>query len=113
MTNDAIEKFESMLTNGLDSAMLRLTLGNAYWKAGDLEAAIEHLSSSVQQKPDYSAAWKALGRVYADAGSLPEALAAYDSGLESARENGDKQSEKEIAVFRKRVLKALESNSQE
>ncbi len=104
-----IEKFEAMLTRGMDSPMLRLTLGNAYWKAKELERAAEHLNNAVQQKPDYSAAWKVLGRVYADDGKLPQALDAYDKGLACAAENGDKQSEKEITVFRKRVVKALEN----
>lgn len=98
-----------MLTKGMDNPMLRLTLGTAYWKAGELARASEHLSSAVQQKPDYSVAWKILGRVHADAEQLQLALEAFDKGLASAADNGDKQNEKEITVFRKRVLKALES----
>ena len=104
--NETIEKFEAMLVRGMDSPMLRLTLGNAYWKEKEFERAAEHLQSAVQQKPDYSAAWKTLGRVYADSGESQKALEAYDKGLAAAAENGDKQSEKEITVFRKRVLKA-------
>ena len=52
MSDDTIEKFEAMLTRGMDNPMLRLTLGNAYWKAGELERAAEHLKSAVQQKSD-------------------------------------------------------------
>lgn len=106
---ETIKKFEAMLTRGMDSPMLRLTLGNAYWKAQELDRAAEHLNHAVQQKPDYSAAWKVLGRVYADDGEFQHALDAYDKGLACAAENGDKQSEKEIKVFRKRVVKAIES----
>lgn len=109
MSDDTIEKFEAMLTRGMDNPMLRLTLGNAYWKAGELGRAADHLNSAVQQKPDYSVAWKVLGRVYADSDQYQQALEAFDKGLVSAADNGDKQNEKEITVFRKRVLKALES----
>lgn len=109
MSEDNIEKFEAMLTRGMDNPMLRLTLGNAYWQDKQLEKAIEHLKSAVEQKPDYSAAWKTLGRAYADGEQHQLALEAYDRGLECAAENGDKQSEKEITVFRKRAVRALES----
>lgn len=105
--SETIEKFEAMLVKGMDSPMLRLTLGNAYWKSQKFDLAAEHLQSAVQQKPDYSAAWKTLGRVYADNGEPEKALEAYDNGLAAAAENGDKQSEKEITVFRKRVAKVL------
>lgn len=109
MSDDTIEKFEAMLTRGMENPMLRLTLGNAYWKAGELERAAEHLKSAVQQKSDYSVAWKVLGRVYSDADQYQQALDAFDKGLSSAAENGDKQNEKEITVFRKRVVKAMQA----
>lgn len=109
MSDDTIEKFEAMLGRGMDNPMLRLTLGNAYWKAGELERAAEHLNNAVQQKPDYSVAWKVLGRVYSDAEKFQQALEAFDKGLSSAADNGDKQTEKEITVFRKRAVKALEA----
>lgn len=109
MSENTTEKFEAMLARGMDNPMLRLTLGNAYWQEGQLDKAIEHLKSAVEQKPDYSAAWKTLGRAYADGDQHQQALDAYDRGLECAAENGDKQSEKEITVFRKRVVRAMEN----
>jgi len=107
MSNDTIEKFEAMLAGGMDNPMLRMTLGNAYWKDKQLEPAIGHLKAAVEQKPDYSAAWKILGRAYADNEEHQLAVDAFDKGLECAAANGDKQSEKEITVFRKRAMKAL------
>jgi len=50
--------------------------------------------------------------VLADDGQLDKALEAFDSGLAAAKANGDKQVEKEIGVFRKRVVKQLELNDQ-
>lgn len=94
-----------MLAQGNDSPMLRLTLGTTYWKSGNLEQSIEHLEQAVLQKTDYSAAYKILGRAYMDAGRLHEATTAFENGLAAASDNGDKQSEKEINVFMKRLAK--------
>lgn len=106
-TMSQIDTFEGMLTRGQDSEMLRLTLGNAYWKEKNHTKAIEHLQFAVEQNPQYSAAWKVLGRVLADSGKPEEAKSAFESGLEAANKNGDKQTVKEITVFLKRVNKTL------
>jgi len=102
-----IDTFEAMLSRGQDSEMLRYTLGNAYYKEKRYTEAATHLVHAVELKPDYSTAWKVLGRVLADDGQLNKALEAFDSGLAAAQANGDKQVEKEINVFRRRVVKQL------
>lgn len=89
--------------------MLRYTLGNAYYKEKLYDKAIEHLREAVALKPGYSTAWKVLGRVLADNEQYTDALQAYDAGLAAANENGDKQVEKEITVFRKRAVKQLDA----
>lgn len=107
-----IDTFEAMLSRGQDSEMIRYTLGNAYYKEKRYAEAAMHLAHAVELKPDYSTAWKVLGRVLADDGQLHKALEAFDSGLGAAQTNGDKQVEKEIGVFRKRVVKQLNVNDQ-
>jgi len=104
-----IDSFEAMLARGQDSEMLRYTLGNAYFNENKFEQAIEHLQKAVEIKPDYSAAWKMLGRSLAGDNQLAEAKAAFDQGELVAEANGDKQAAKEINVFRKRVIKALDA----
>ena len=106
-----IETFEAMLARGQDSEMLRYTLGNAYFTAQDFSQAIVHLRKAVALKPDYSAAWRVLGRALAGAGQLTEARDAFDQGETVALRNGDKQTAKEINVFRKRVINALDDTS--
>lgn len=101
-----------MLARGQDSEMLRYTLGGAYAARadeGDRARAIEHLRASVTMKPDYSAAWRALGRVLLDDGRPAEAIAAFDSGLAAVDSTGDKQAGKEMTVFRRRAQKALDA----
>jgi len=105
--NDRIAAFEAMLERGQDSEMLRYTLGNACLDSGRHKDAIEHLKQAVEQKSDYTAAWKLLGRAHAAAGDAQAAVDAFDRGLEAGDKNGDKQSVREIEVFRRRALKAL------
>jgi len=102
-----IDTFEAMLNRGQDSDMLRYTLGNAYYKEKRYAQAVTHLRKAVELNPGYSTAWKVLGRALADELLHHEALEAFDTGLEVALANGDKQVEKEINVFRKRVVKHL------
>ena len=102
-----IETFEKMLASGQDNDMLRFTLGNAYFAAKDFTVAAEHFAKAVEHNKEYSAAWKMLGRSHASLEQHTEALTAFDAGMAVANSNGDKQTAKEITVFRKRVLKQL------
>lgn len=104
-----IDNFEAMLARGQDSEMLRFTLGSAFLAEGNAKQAAMHLSKAVQMKPDYSAAWKVLGRALAADDRLEAAIEAFDKGLAVAGANGDKQTEKEITVFRKRAQKQLDA----
>ena len=100
-----IQNFEKMLASGQDSALLRYSLGTAYQKAGDLEQALVHITSAVEQDPGYSAAWKVYGKLLAELGRLDEAILAFEAGIGVAEENGDIQAAKEMRVFLKRASK--------
>ena len=101
----ALASFEKMLAAGRDGALLRFSLGNEYLKAGDPARAAEHLSRAVAQDPKYTAAWKLYGKALAAAGRDQDALAAYREGIAVARAKGDKQAEKEMTVFARRLEK--------
>jgi len=103
-----IDNLHAMLARGQDSALLRYGLGNEYLKLGDYAQAAEHLALAVQQDPAYSAAWKLFGQALAALGQPAEAVAAFDQGIVAAEKKGDIQAAKEMRVFRKRALKALE-----
>ena len=98
-----ISDLEKLLGTPRDGALLRYSLGLQYARAGDLAKAIEHLRQSVERDPLYSAAWKALGRALQDSDRAQEALAAYRSGIAAAQTKGDKQAEKEMRVFARRL----------
>ena len=79
----------------------------AYLKIEDKAKAIEHLAQAVAKDPGYSAAWRALGKALEATGKTAGALAAYRSGIEAAHKKGDKQAEKEMTVFARRIEKQL------
>jgi Flp pilus assembly protein TadD len=102
----ALENFERMLAAGKESALLRFSLGTEHLKAGNPGAAVTHLRRAVELDPNYTAAWKALGRALTEDGKPDQALAVYRQGIEVAERRGDKQAGKEMRVFAKRIEKA-------
>jgi Tfp pilus assembly protein PilF len=103
----SIADFETMLAAGRDNALLRFSLGNEYLKHGDAVQAAVHLRRAVEHDPNYSAAWKLLGKALTDAAAWDEALTAYRQGIVVAEARGDKQAAKEMSVFAKRIEKQL------
>jgi predicted Zn-dependent protease len=102
-----ISSLEKLLGTPRDGALLRYSLGLEYVKAGNPEKAIEYLRDAVTRDPLYSAAWKVLGKTLADSDLAEEALAAYRRGIEAAKRKGDRQAEKEMTVFARRLEKKL------
>jgi Tfp pilus assembly protein PilF len=101
-----ISSLEKLLGTARDGALLRYSLGLEYAKAGEHARAAQYLRDAVARDPLYSAAWKALGGALHAAGLDGEALEAYRKGIEAARAKGDRQAEKEMTVFMKRLEKA-------
>jgi len=98
-----IDNLEKMLFTGNDSALLRFGLGNAYFQQRDFHSAVPHLQKALEHDPDYSAAWKLLGKALTENGQTALAVAAYERGIRCAEKKGDKQTVKEMKVFLKRL----------
>jgi Tfp pilus assembly protein PilF len=101
-----ISQLEKLLGTPRDGALLRYSLGHEYAKLGEHARAAQYLRDAVERDPNYSAAWKALGRALEQSGTAADAIEAYRRGIEAARARGDKQAEKEMTVFRRRLEKA-------
>ena len=89
-----------------DGALLRFSIGSEYLKAGDASSAAAQLREAVERDPDYSAAWKLLGRALAEAGRAEEALEAYERGIVVATARGDQQVAQEMTVYARRLRRA-------
>jgi Flp pilus assembly protein TadD len=108
MTADLIARLRAQLGGPRDGALLRFSLGTALLSNGDAAGAIAAFREAVGFDSSYSAAWKMLGKALADSGDGDSAIDAYRQGLDVARTRGDKQVEREIAVFLKRLEKRVE-----
>ena len=105
MASPSLASLEKLLGTPRDSALLRFSLGLEFSKLKDFPKAIEHLRHAVEMDRSYSAAWRALGKALEAAGRADEALAAYRDGIAAAHQKGDKQAEKEMTVFARRIEK--------
>ena len=104
-SNMNIENLKTMLTNGQDSLILRFGLGQALIKAKEFDEAIQHLLKALEFDAEYSAAYKLLGKAYAQTEQNKLAIETYEKGVEIAERKGDIQAAKEMKVFLKRLLK--------
>ena len=109
MTSQQIVNLLKLVGTPRDGALLRFSLGSEYLKCADFGTAAAHLGAAVERDPGYSAAWKLLGNALAGSGRNEEALAAFRKGIEVAEKKGDKQAAKEMAVFVRRLEKAVAS----
>ncbi|NJN40125.1 MAG: tetratricopeptide repeat protein [Gammaproteobacteria bacterium] len=111
MTPPIIANLERLLGGPRDTALLRFSLGSELLKAGDAARAVGHLREAVTRDPEYSAAWKLLGKALADANRPGEALEAYRAGIPVAERRGDKQAAKEMSVFARRLEKTIATDT--
>ncbi|MDA8420718.1 MAG: tetratricopeptide repeat protein [Pseudomonadota bacterium] len=100
-----IENLQAMLARGQDGALLRFGLGSELLKLGQGGQAVEHLRKALEFDPQYSAAWKLLGRALAESGHRDEAIQAYRDGIDRAERKGDLQAVREMRVFLGRLTK--------
>lgn len=96
---------ENMLAKGIDNALLRFGLGKGHLDAGNAALAAEHLQRCVAFDPAYSAAWKLLGKALEADGKTSDATQAWEQGIAAAQAKGDKQAEKEMRVFLRKLEK--------
>ena len=107
--NPRIESLEKMLGGPRDGALLRFSLGNEYLKAESPAQAAAAFQAAVDRDPNYSAAWKALGKALLARGDEGGPVAAYEKGIAVANARGDIQAAKEMNVFARRLRKAAEA----
>ena len=103
MNEDLIARLRAQLGGPRDGALLRFSLGNALLAAGDAAGAATELQRAVAFDPAYSAAWKLLGKACLALDDKTGAADAWRQGIAVAQARGDKQAEKEMTVFLRRL----------
>lgn len=106
MTASLIANLRKQIDGPRDGALLRFSLGHALIGVGELAEAIVELRRAVEFDPNYSAAWKLLGRALVDSGDADAAREAFSRGIEVARARGDEQAAKEMHVFLRRLTRS-------
>ena len=99
------EILEKLIDDGRDSYEARLAAGQARLKNGDLEQAIVHFRQATTLKPEHTIAWQELGKALEANDEPGAAHEVWERGIAAARANGDKQAEKVMGVWLKRLSK--------
>ena len=102
-----IANLQKLIGTPRDGALLRFSLGLEFQKSGDAAKATQYLRDAVAKDPGYSAAWRALGKELEAGGQAADALDAFRKGIAASQKKGDKQAEKEMKVFARRLEKRI------
>jgi predicted Zn-dependent protease len=105
METSRADMFRKLLERDPDNPMVLYSLGNELFKEQKYTEARKYLSRAVRNKPDYSVAYRTLGRTLYELGEDTEARRVFAEGREVAQRNGDLQTVKEIDVFVRRLEK--------
>lgn len=105
MNANLIARLRQQCGGPRDGALLRFSLGSALLTAEDAGAAADELRRALDFDPAYSAAWKLLGKACLAHGDAAAAADAWRRGIAAAAARGDKQAEKEMGVFLRRLEK--------
>ena len=105
MGTSRYEMFRKLLDRDPENPMVLYSLGTELFKEGDFSGAKTFLSRAVKNKPDYSVAYRTLGRALFELGEDEEARRVFSEGREVAQGNGDLQTVKEINMFVRRLEK--------
>lgn len=98
-----LDSLKAQLGGPRDGALLRYSLGQALLQAGETDEAITQLRAALGFDPNYSAAWKLLGKACLASGDAQAARDAWQRGIAVADARGDVQASKEMRVFLKRL----------
>ena len=103
----ALVNFERMLAAGKDSALLRFSIGNEYAKADAVGARRRSARARRRARIRSTRRRGSSTRARCRKPQPREALAAYRKGIDVAKRKGDRQAEKEMTVFARRIERAL------
>lgn len=98
------EQFKELLKDEPEDELLNYGYGQEAMKLGLYSEAINAFKKAIFVKPNYSAAYRELGKALEKSGNLEEAKKVYQQGIEVSQKQGDLQTKKEIEVFLRRLM---------
>ncbi|HEY4682109.1 MAG TPA: tetratricopeptide repeat protein [Candidatus Acidoferrales bacterium] len=98
-----IEQFKELLALDPDDPLVHYGLGSEYLKTKEYAEAVACFRRVLELKPDYSAAYRELGKALEGTGETQAAAEMYRKGKEVAGQKGDIQTIKEMDVFLRRI----------
>jgi uncharacterized protein HemY len=99
------DMFRKLLERDPNNPMILYSLGSELFKEGSYGEARDVLQQAIENKPDYSVAYRMLGRARYELHENAKAKNVFLKGREVAQGNGDLQTVKEIDVFLRRLQK--------
>lgn len=101
--SNILNNLKTLLGTERENSLLHHSIGNEYFKLQDFDHAETHFRQALSLDPQFSAAWKLLGKTLAAAGKPLEAVGVYNQGIGVAEKKGDIQAAREMKVFMKRL----------
>ena len=98
-----LEQFRQIVELDPDDYFSHFGYASALCDAGCYPEAVREYGEAIRLKPDYSAAFRDLGKVLEKTGAFAEAMRVYRQGIPIAERNGDLQTVKEMQVFLRRL----------
>lgn len=102
MSHTLAQRLLQLIDTPQDGPALRVGLAQALL-ADDPQGARTHALAATTQDPNYTAAWKVLGKACQSSNDLAAARSAWQQGMVVAEARGDLQAAKEMQVFLKRI----------
>ncbi|MFN0153676.1 MAG: tetratricopeptide repeat protein [Gaiella sp.] len=98
-----VEILRAILSRDENDEVSWFGLGRALLELDRAAEARDAFSQALRIKPDYTAAYRDLGRASLESGDAPAARETLERGIEVAERTGDLQTRREMEVFLKRA----------
>ena len=93
-----IDNFRAFVARSPDDAFARYSLAMALRSAGRLDEAVAEFEENARRRPEYVPTYLMLGQVLEALGRAPDAVRAYEQGLQAAGRAGDGHAQGELTA---------------
>ena len=104
LIRERIDGLRELVAEDPDDTTTRFMLGNELARLGEHAEAAAHFGAILEVDPDYTAAYRGLGRARVALGDLEGARTVFEAGVAVAERTGDIQSGREMESFLRRYV---------